>query len=382
MRALALVSDAFGSSGGIARYNGHLLTALCGVPACTGVEVLPRLAPDYRGTLPANLHWRREAAGGKLRYLLVAARIAIGGGRYDLVFCGHLNLLPLAWLLSRRFGARLVVQLHGLEAWQPPGQASPYLDGARVGSGWSAPFVRRAARTALWLSVSRITRARFMAWSNAPPERTRVLPNTLPSALAAAPKDAGLAARHGLHGKKVLLTLGRLDPREHFKGFDATLDALPLVLSEIPDLVYVIAGDGAGRRRLEEKARRLGVWDHVRFLGMIPDSQKAGVYALADVFSMPSKQEGFGIVILEALACGVPVVGSAADGTRDPLQDARNGILVNPDDPRSVADGLLQALRSPERPPHPGAFAYERFAAHLQALCSQWLRADPAPSGA
>jgi phosphatidyl-myo-inositol dimannoside synthase len=96
------------------------------------------------------------------------------------------------------------------------------------------------------------------------------------------------------------MTLGRLSKHEKYKGVDGILELMPALLKDIPNIAYLIVGDGTDRKRLEEKARSLGVHGHVVFAGYIPESEKAEHYRLADAYVMPGRGEGFGIVYLEA----------------------------------------------------------------------------------
>src|SRR5205823_1412755 len=107
---------------------------------------------------------------------------------------------------------------------------------------------------------------------------------------------------------------------------------------------YLVVGDGSDRVRLEQKARQLGLGGRVVFAGRISEEEKPEHYRLADAHVMPSAGGGFGIVFLEALACGIPVVGSKIDGSRDALLDGRLGILVNPADPAELRAAILQTL--------------------------------------
>jgi len=112
-------------------------------------------------------------------------------------------------------------------------------------------------------------------------------------------------------------------------------------------ITYLIVGDGRDRRRLEEKARSLGVGDRVVFAGFIPESEKTEHYRLADAYVMPGWGEGFGFVYLEALACGIPALGSKLDGSREALRDGDLGILVDPHDRDDLWQGLLEVLIRP-----------------------------------
>jgi glycosyltransferase involved in cell wall biosynthesis len=159
-----------------------------------------------------------------------------------------------------------------------------------------------------------------------------------------------------------MLTLGRMPVQEKRKGHDEVLEVLPDLAEEVPDLTYLVCGDGADRARLEAKAERLDVADHTIFAGYIPEEEKVDHYRVADVFAMPGRTEGFGIVYLEAMACGVPVVASSADASREAVRDGKLGTVVDPDDPEDVKAGILAALREPHGVPEGlGYFSVERF---------------------
>ena len=116
MNALALVTDAFGSSGGIAQYNRDLVSALAEIPGANRIIVLPRLGAGNCTALPRGVR-QLKAQGNRLSYSLTALRAAVMLGPFDFVFCGHLHLAPLAALLASMLGVPLWLQLHGYEAW-------------------------------------------------------------------------------------------------------------------------------------------------------------------------------------------------------------------------------------------------------------------------
>jgi phosphatidylinositol alpha-1,6-mannosyltransferase len=148
-----------------------------------------------------------------------------------------------------------------------------------------------------------------------------------------------------------------------------------------PDLVHVVAGDGDDRQRLEAVAAELapGI---VRFLGFVPDAELPDLYRLADLYVMPSTEEGFGIVYLEAAACGLRVVGGRGGGTADAIPDERVGVIVDPADRTALSAAIEQQLAQgkadpaavePYRRPHFVAAAralYARLGAQPRRMTS------------
>ncbi|MGQ0456066.1 MAG: glycosyltransferase family 4 protein [Hyphomicrobium sp.] len=352
MNVLALLTDGFGGAGGIARYNHDLMMAISQSAAVSHVSILPRFghAPD---TLPETLRQfapRRNKIDWSAKALSLAA-----GSRFDLVYCGHLYAAPFAAMIAKATRARLWVQAHGIEAWSPR---------PRSGIEWALQHAN------LVTSVSRYTRRRLLEWSRIVPERVRVLPNTVDPRFAPGPKSAELIDRLDAAGRAILLSVSRLAAPERYKGQDRVIAAMPHVLSKRPDVIYVIAGDGDDRPRLESLARQLGVSDNVRFVGRVADDALIDYYRTADVFVMPSTGEGFGIVFLEAAACGLPVIAGNGDGSVDALAEGAIGRLVSPGSANEISNAILAAVsRSPSDPcPSVARFQFANFAQHVDDL--------------
>lgn len=334
MKVLLLTTDAYGSDGGIALYNRDLAEALVALPKVTEVVVVPRNLAHQPGAVPANIRFVPQAAGGKARF--VRTVIDISRGRFELLICGHINLLPLAATVAWTKGIPLVAMVYGIDVWQQP-------------SRFVRLWLKRA--DAVW-SISTITRERMQTWAAIDSDKFSILPNAIHlDRYGMGTARADLVARYGLHGRTVLLTLGRLSAAERYKGVDEVLEALPALISHTPSLMYLVAGDGDDRQRLAEKTQRLQLQEHVTFVGFVPEQEKADYYRLADVFVMPGRGEGFGFVFLEALACGVPVVGSQLDGSREALLHGELGELADPRDPASIRSAIIRSLAKPKQIP-------------------------------
>ena len=333
MRILALVTDAFGGRGGIAKFNRDLLNAFCADPSVEEVVALPRLMPEPPGPLPLRLKYVTGIPAGKLGYFLGALLAVWKNPRFDVILCGHIYLLPLA-ALARKWAprSRLILMMHGIEAWQRP----------------HVPFLEEClSRVDAFAAVSEFTKNKFLSWADAADRRWFLLPNSVDlERFHPGPKNEALLERYGLAGKKVLLTVARLSAQEQYKGVDEVLEVLPGLLKESPQAAYLIVGRGTDRRRLEAKAASLDIRDRVVFAGYVSEDEKADHYRLADCFVMPSRGEGFGIVFLEALACGIPVIGSSEDAAGEVLRGGL-GILVDPQNPGEIKKAVLQALQNP-----------------------------------
>jgi len=152
----------------------------------------------------------------------------------------------------------------------------------------------------------------------------------------------------GRDQNRVILTVGNLVAR---KGHDIVIRALPKLCQTVPDVTYLIVGDGPYRAELENLAATSGVRDRVVFAGQVADEEVSDIYAICDVFVMPSREqlderdvEGFGIVFIEANACGKPVIGGRSGGIPDAIVDGVTGLLVNPHDPEDIANALRRLL--------------------------------------
>ncbi len=361
LRVLMLLTDGFGGVGGIAKFNRDFLEALDGSTSVERVHAQPRLIVEtIEELIPEAVIYDRRAARGKVAFMRRLVAHACSGGQVDLVICGHLYLLPAAWLLARLRGARLALIIHGIEAWTPSGKI---LANQLAGS------------VDTFISVSRYSAERFTRWSKAPMDRAFILPNCVDlDQFRPRERDLGLLERYGLQSNKVIMTMGRLASQERYKGFDEVLEIMPALLKRFPTVRYLIVGDGPDRPRLESKVGALGLSNKVIFTGYISEAEKVAHYNLADAYVMPSMGEGFGIVLIEAAACGVPVVGSKADGSREALLDGRLGRLVDPRNSKELLQAVVQALEympSHKRVDMIDVFSGQNFKARVADWCSQ-----------
>ena len=303
---------------------------------------------------PQGLHTVRVAslefsvsgyAGSKIQFALAALRAA--GRKPALVIALHPHLAPIVWAMrarGRRF--RSIVFTHGIEVWQP--------------LGWPRGAALRRAN--LVLGPSADTVKHLISEQHLLPGKVQRLPWGLdPEFEARVAAAAPLSPPPGFpRTGRVILTVGRWDSAERYKGADTLIDALPLVLKAAPDASLVLVGDGDDRPRLEHLARNLGVSKHVHFLYGLAPEQLFACYANCDVFALPSRGEGFGLAFLEAMACAKPVIGGAHGGIPDIVEDGVTGLLVPHGDAERLAQAIESLFNNPSRAREMGARGRER----------------------
>ena len=209
-----------------------------------------------------------------------------------------------------------------------------------------------------------------------------LLPNTVDGEkFSPKEKNFELVSRFNISNKKVIFTLSRISEKDKHKGHDIVIGALPRVIPEIPNVVYILGGSGDGMRGVKQLVKDNNVEDRVILPGFITDEELVDYYNLCDVFVMPSKKEGFGIVFLEALACGKPVIAGNQDGSRDPLLNGELGILIDPDSVNETAKAIIKVLsgKSPQnlldgrllREKMLSAYGFDKFKEGVQNLIDE-----------
>jgi phosphatidyl-myo-inositol dimannoside synthase len=357
MKVLVLVHESFGGRGGIAKFNRDFLDALSSSSGLSEIIVAQRDRYEPREASSTKITYL-PPAGGFIRYGLRVLFYTLRHPDIDLIVCGHMNLAPLAYLAGRLNSHRTWAVIHGIDAWQPHRRS------------YTNEAMRRMS---LVLSVSELTKGRFLRWAKIPADRVKVLPNCVDmNYFFPSPPSSALTAKYGLGDGPLLVTVARLEATERYKGIDDIIDVLPQLLRERPTLRYMIVGDGTDRERLQEKVALSGLQQHVLFTGFVVEEQKRDIYRAADAFVLAGWKEGFGIVFLEAMACGTPAIGSTRDGSVEPLGHGTMGILVDPANKNDLIRGVLEALARPRgRPVGLDVFSKENFTKRLHQLIEQ-----------
>ena len=331
-RILFLLPEAYASPGGIQRYGQALVQATAEAFPRAELRVLSLndTSAPARCRLSGRIHF--WGAGPRTRPLHKARFVARALGqvlrrRPSLIICGHINLMPLAGAVGRLTGVPTAVVAYGIEAWDP------------------TPPLRRAFwRAQRVVAISRFTATRMLHWGLRP-DRVAIVPNPVDGDIFRPVKRR--APARGLR----LLTVSRLNRTDWNKGVERVLRVLPELRRHEPELTYVIVGNGDDLPRLQTLASELGLGDSVEFRPDVPDQELARIYSEADLFILPSTEEGFGFVFLEALACGTPVIAGNRDASAEPLLDGRLGRLVDPYDETDLVQGAIASLEGGRRDP-------------------------------
>jgi phosphatidylinositol alpha-1,6-mannosyltransferase len=359
-------------AGGVQRTSRHVAAVAAKFASDRGIS-----ARFLSLTDPQGLHTVRVGsldfsvsgyAGSKIQFALAALRAA--GRKPALVLALHPHLAPIVWAMrarSRKF--RSIVFTHGVEVWRP--------------LGWPRGAALR--RADLVIGPSADTIQHLFSEQRILPGKVQRLPWGLdPEFEKRAATTAALSPPPGFpRAGRVILTVGRWDPVERYKGADTLIAALPRVLKAVPDTSLALVGDGDDRPRLENLARDLGVSEQTHFLHGLTPEQLFSCYANCKVFALPSRGEGFGLVFLEAMACGKPVIGGAHGGIPDIVEGGVTGLLVSHGDVERLAEALESLLSNPARAREMGAigrervqkeYTFERFQSRLTQMLDTALR--------
>jgi len=298
--------------------------------------------------------------------------------RPNLIITTHANFAPVAHSMKSLLGIPYLAIGHGIEVWDlKPGTT------------------RRALRAATVIAaVSAFTRDRMSSVLRLPKDAIAILPNTFDPEefYPDTRKPHFLLARYRLRpDQPVILTISRLASAERYKGYDQILRSLAKVRERFPDVRYILGGRGPDRGRIESLVRELRLTANVTLAGYVPDHELRSHYNLCDVFAMPSKGEGFGIVFLEAMACGKPVVAGSKDGSVDAVLHGQIGALVDPDSVNDIGLALVQILArehpqkllfNPEvlRQKAIAVYGYNQFVGQLERILQPLTAKSEVPS--
>ena len=359
------------SAGGVQRAGRHVAAVTATLASERGMTVRFLSLNDPQGLHPLRVGPSEFSVSGygrsKLQFVLAALRAA--GRDPDLVIALHPHLAPIVWAMrTRSWKFRSIVFAHGIEVWQP--------------LGWPRGAALRRADLLLGPSADTVQHLIFdqkipagkvqrLAWGLDPEFEERIAAHIHADLPPGYPQNA-----------RVILTVGRWDPAERYKGADTLIEALPRLRQTSPDVFLVLVGGGEDRARLERLALDLGVSERTRFLQNLTQDELFACNANCEVFALPSRGEGFGLVFLEAMAHGKPVIAGAHGGALDVIEDGVTGLLVPYGDVARLCSALGSLLSDPVRARETGArgrdrlrssFSFEQFQSRLRQILREVL---------
>ena len=296
--------------GGIEKYNRDFYSAL----KKTGASIT--LVERLEGGVWVKLSFVLHVAWQFLRV------------RPDIIFCGHLNFSPICLILKQIFGTPYTLALYGIEIIE----THNWLKRKAVIGASKIITISGYARELSLKQYPKVGESIFM------------LPSAVDGSIFQIKnKNQTLLDKFGINERPIILSLARLSTPEH-KGQDRVLASLPYVLEKIPNAVYLVVGGGTDERVQAVLKNHPELVSSVIFTGPASNEERVDFYNLGDVYALPTKFEGFSIVFIESLACGVPVVASDAYGCREGLLNGELGLLVPPDDLKAIADAIVKIL--------------------------------------
>jgi phosphatidylinositol alpha-1,6-mannosyltransferase len=305
---------------------------------------------------------------GRSKPRFVASALRLAAHQPSIVLALHPNLAPvIAAMKIVSPGLRSAVVAHGSEVWTrlPIVRRSSLqsVDRVLAPSEYTLTAMTREQRLL-------IEKGRKLAWSLGPEFDSGVA------------HSSGSSPPTGFPRGRIILTVGRWEASEAYKGVDQLIAALPTLLKDFPDLQLVAIGEGTDFPRLQSLARESGAAGRVHFLPFMSPDQLPNAYDRCEVFAMPSRGEGFGLVFIEAMARGRPVIGGAHGGTPEIIDNRVNGFLVPHGDLAQLVDRLKRLLANDSLRREMGAqalakarrdFTFDRFSSELAAILNELL---------
>lgn len=289
-------------------------------------DVMPQYMP------PANF---KGFGVKRAKFILNALTLAY---RADVVIISHVNMAMVGLaikLLNPRCSVWLIA--HGIEVWRPLSKVRRW-------------FINKCDKI---ICVSNFTKHEMIRWHQTNGDKCEVLNNAVDPFMALPSdftKPAYLLNRYNLSSNDVILfTLTRLAATEQYKGYEQVIKVIDKLKVKIPNIKYVLAGkyDAVEEARINQLIAQYRVQNEVILTGFINEKELPDHFIMANLFILPSKKEGFGIVFIEALACGLPVICGNVDGSMDAIRNGDLGKAINPDNLQEIENTLTSYLKQP-----------------------------------
>lgn len=337
-KVLFLTLKIFSFTGGIEKVCRIICRALYDLSVKEGIE--PAVHCMYDKTFDRDSKYLNKSqyhafGGHRKRFVIMSL---FKGIRSDVVILSHINLLSIGYLIKRfKPTTKVYLLAHGIEIWQKLPE----------------PKLRVLRRLDKIIAVSEYTANKIKEIHEIDHHKIEVLNNCL-DPFYYFPKQFNkpefLLKRYGLReDQTILFSLSRLSSSEKYKGYDHTFEILSHLIAKKPELMYLVAGkyDSGEKKRLDKLIAKFKIENHVKLIGFVDEAEITDYFLLSDIFILPSKKEGFGIVFIEAMASGLRVIAGNKDGSVDALKQGELGKLVNPDNLIEIEQALVEWLDYP-----------------------------------
>lgn len=321
----------FSQTGGIEKFNKCFLKAL------TDLENEGLIKSEsysvYDNESDQKYYSKKKYKGFNKRFFYFTLSAIFNAAKFDIIVLGHINLAVVGYFVKLlNPNKKLLIMAHGIEVWN------------------DLTYFKFSVlkKSDLILAVSNFTKTKLIAQHNIKQNKITIFSNTIdpffekPFSFS---KNDLLKSRYAIKEDDfVLLTITRMcSTEQQSKGYVSVLKVLPELKKIIPNIKYIMAGkaDEAEIKMVQSLLNELKLNDTVIMAGYIKDEELVAHYTTSDVFIMPSSKEGFGIVFIEAIACGLPVIAGNLDGSVDALEGGKLGILINPFSLSEIAESIL-----------------------------------------
>ncbi len=355
------LTDCYGGRGGIAQYNRNLVNSLISIKEISEITIFQRKIVYKLEKIPKKVKLINKISNSKINYILKTIYHSIFGKKYELIFCCHIHLLHFAWILSLKNNCPLVLIIFGEEAWnQTKYRISNY-------------FCRKIDHLC---SIRHYTAKKFFNWAKPKNLKYTYLPNCIePKIYKGKFKNKKLLEKYKLKNKKIIISCARLDKEDKYKGVDETIQALGEISRSIPNIFYIIIGDGNDKKRLEKKAKLLKVDHLILFLGKVDEKTKIDIYNIGHVMAMPGSRKTFDrypyrFVNLEGLASRMHVLCSELKYKSD-LKDKNIRMVtqVNPNNQKQIVKKFNSLLNKKKKiSPYLKNFYFKNFKKRVEDL--------------
>ena len=272
-------------------------------------------------------------SNNRIKFLLQSLKKVINA---DVIIISHVNILPVAWLIKKIFSQKKIIMIaHGIEVWSIP-------------LGYKKKMLLACD---VIICVSEFTRQKVSEITELKKVKLSVINNCIDPFLnnhKSTDAIGLLRKRYGvLPEEKIMFTLTRMDANERYKGYDRVIEAMAGLTNLYPTLKYVIGGsyDETEKIYIDEILHKFNMKDKVVFTGFIKNEELKDHFLMSDLYIMPSYGEGFGIVFIEAMYFGLPVIAGNKDGSVDALLNGELGILVDPMNVEEIKSAIEKVMK-------------------------------------